>query len=146
MTFSLENAILWIEDLYFSRKQPFKNKNDLMMELFITNQQLFASQGVNWWTESSWLLVDYYDVLSAFYQLSFWRHPFTAEDSMVSKWYNTKFLHICRRNKLIYILNPWTWVHFPQTFIFGWTISLTTFLNLSLYNIQYVLLLFLTAF
>ncbi len=26
---------------------------------------------------------------------SFWRHPFTAEDPLVSKWYNAKFLQIC---------------------------------------------------
>ncbi len=35
--------------------------------------------------------------LWCFYQLfglSFWRHPFTEEDPLVSKWYNAKFLQI----------------------------------------------------
>ncbi len=27
--------------------------------------------------------------------LSFWRHPFIAEDPLVSKWCNAKFLQIC---------------------------------------------------
>ncbi len=27
--------------------------------------------------------------------LSFWRHPFTAEDPMLSKWWNATFLKIC---------------------------------------------------
>ncbi len=39
--------------------------------------------------------------------LSFWRHPFTAEDPLVSKWCNAKFLQICSddNNGLIYILD-----------------------------------------
>ncbi len=38
--------------------------------------------------------VDYYDVLWVF-GLSFWRHPFTADNLLVSKWCNAKFLQIC---------------------------------------------------
>ncbi len=37
-------------------------------------------------------------LLWCFYQLfglSFWRHPFTAEDPLVSKWCNATFLQIC---------------------------------------------------
>ncbi len=37
-------------------------------------------------------------LLWCFYQLfglSFWRHPFTAEDPLLSKWWNAKFLQIC---------------------------------------------------
>ncbi len=37
-------------------------------------------------------------LLWCFYQLfglSFWRHPFTAEDPLVSKWFNARFLQIC---------------------------------------------------
>ncbi len=37
--------------------------------------------------------------------LSFWRHPFTVEDPLVSKWRNAKFLCIWWRNKHIYMLN-----------------------------------------
>ncbi len=50
-----------------------------------------------------WSGVDYCDV----YQLSglsFWRHPFTAADPLLSKWCNATFLQIWWRNKLIYIL------------------------------------------
>ncbi len=38
------------------------------------------------------------DYLWCFYQLfglSFWRHPFTAEDTLVGIWCNAKFLQIC---------------------------------------------------
>jgi len=43
-----------------------------------------------------------------FYQLfglSFWRHPFTAEQALVSKWCNATFLQIWWKNKLILILD-----------------------------------------
>ncbi len=46
------------------------------------------------------------DNLWCFYQLfglSFWRHPFTAEHPLMSKWCNATFLQIWWRNKLIYI-------------------------------------------
>ncbi len=47
--------------------------------------------------------------LSCFYQLlglSFWRHPFTVKDPLVSKWCNTKFLQIYSNEETnIYILN-----------------------------------------
>ncbi len=33
-------------------------------------------------------------ILIAF-ELSFWRHPSTAEDPLVNKWCNAKFLKIC---------------------------------------------------
>ncbi len=56
----------------------------------------------------------------------FWRHPFTAEDPLVSKWCNATFLQICsdEKYKLLDILDGLGWVHFQQTFIFEWTISL----------------------
>ncbi len=50
-------------------------------------------------------------LLWCFYQLfvlSSWRHPFTAEDPLLSKWCNATFLQICfdeETNKLIYILD-----------------------------------------
>ncbi len=42
-----------------------------------------------------WSCVDYLWIIVMFYKLfglSFWRHPFTAEDPLVSKWYNATFL------------------------------------------------------
>ncbi len=105
MTFTLEKAILWKGD--FSWKQRFQVKNFLMMNLF----HKWITCGLLW----------------CFYQLfglSFWRHPFTAEDQLVSKWCNTKFM-FWWRNKLIYILEResrlffqyylsslmWAWFH-----------------------------------
>ncbi len=38
-------------------------------------------------------------------RLSFWRHPFTTEDPLVSKWCTATFLQIWWRNKLIHILD-----------------------------------------
>ncbi len=42
-------------------------------------------------------------LLWCFYQLSFWRHPFTAEHSLLRHWCRDTFLQIWWRNKLIYI-------------------------------------------
>ncbi len=90
-------------------------KSILIMDLFFTNMQLLASQDVNWWTGVVWITCG---LLWCFYQLfglSFWRHPFTAEDPSVSKWWNATFLQIWWRNKLIYILDGlkvWTFSDF----------------------------------
>ncbi len=67
-------------------------------------------------------------LLWCFYQLfglSFWRHPFTAEDPLVNKWYNATFLQIWWRNKLIYILDVMRVSTFSASFHFGWSILLT---------------------
>ncbi len=57
-------------------------------------------------------------LLWCFYQLfglSFWRHPFTAEDPLVNKWCNAKLLQIWWWSKLIYILDLGLgWVHFSK--------------------------------
>ncbi len=55
-----------------------------------------------------------------FYQfgLSFWRHPFNAEDPLVSKWCNAKFLQIQQKKKIssaFWIC--WGWVHFELKWI-----------------------------
>ncbi len=52
--------------------------------------------------------VDYLWIIVMFYQLfglSFWRHPFTAEDPLVSMWCNAKFLQICSDEETNCILN-----------------------------------------
>ncbi len=51
---------------------------------------------------------------------SFWRHPFTAEDPLVSKWYNVKFIHIyCDEAANSSTFNIiWRQVNFQQMFIF----------------------------
>ncbi len=54
----------------------------------------FVSQDVNQWIRVVWIIVMF---LSAVWTLSLWRHPFTAEDPLVSKWYNAKFLNfLCK--------------------------------------------------
>ncbi len=63
-------------------------------------------------------------LLWCFYQLfglSFWRHPFTAEDPLVSKWCNTKFLQICSDEETNSSTSwmAWEWV-FSSNFNF-WT-------------------------
>ncbi len=66
------------------------------MDLYI-----LSSQDVNWWTEVVWSTCG---LLWCFYQLfglSFWRHPFTADDPLLSKWWSATFLQIWWRNKLI---------------------------------------------
>ncbi len=56
-TNSPEKAKLWIEDSYFSQKQRFEVQNILMVDLFLTNTQLLASQDINWWTGVVWIIV-----------------------------------------------------------------------------------------
>ncbi len=56
-TFSLEEAILWIMDSYFSQKWWFEVKNIFVMDLFLTNTHLFTLQDVNWWTGVLWIIV-----------------------------------------------------------------------------------------
>ncbi len=92
-------------NMNISQKQQFKVKTVLIMDLSLTYTQLLASQDVNRWTGVVWITCG---LLWCFYQLfglSFWRHPFTAEDPLVSKWCNATFLQIWWRNKLIYILD-----------------------------------------
>ncbi len=76
--FSLEEALLWILDLYFGQKKQFKDGTG----------------------------VDYCDDFIMF-GLSFWRHPFTADDPLVSKW--------C---KLMYILNGLNLYFFAKLFLY----------------------------
>ncbi len=71
---------LWTHIL--ARSNGLKYLND---KLFLRNTQLFTSQDVNWWTEVVWVT---WGLLWCFYQLfglSFWRHPFTAEDPSVKQ-------------------------------------------------------------
>ncbi len=51
-------------------------------------------------------------------ELLFCRHPFTAEDQLVSKWCDATFFYICSDDaaKLIYILMTWGWEIFQQIF------------------------------
>ncbi len=57
--------------------------------------QHFTSKDINWWTGVVWIIVIFFQL----FELSFWRHPFTAEDPLVSKWCNAIFLQICSNDK-----------------------------------------------
>ncbi len=51
--------------------------------------------------------------------LSFWWHPFTAEDPLVSKWRNDEFLQtVLMKNKLIYSINCQQVFHFGAIYSF----------------------------
>ncbi len=72
-------------------------------------------------------------LLWCFYQLfelSFWRHPFTAEDPLLSKWCNVKFLKICsdEETKSSVSWMAWGGVHLQQIKIVKF-LSLTWFLK-----------------
>ncbi len=73
---------------YFNQKQRFEVKNFLMMVyfFFINSFSLFSMliDGL----DECGLLVDY---RWCFYQLSFWRHPFTGEGPLMSKGCNANF-------------------------------------------------------
>ncbi len=97
-----------------------------MMHLLFTNMQLFISQYINWCTGVVWITCG---LLWCFYQLfglSFWRHPFTAEDPLVSKWCNATFLKIWTHketNSTSWM--AWVCVNVQPIIIFGWTIPFT---------------------
>ncbi len=60
-----------------------------------------------------------YGLLWCFYQLfglSFWRHPFTVEDPLVSKWCNATFLQICSDEETNSSTSwmAWGWVKFQR--------------------------------
>ncbi len=88
-TFSLEKTILWIIDTYFNHKWLFIVITFQWGIYFLQTHSFMKT----WMDELEWC-----GLLWCFYQLfgfSFWRHPFTAEDPLVSKWCNATFLQIC---------------------------------------------------
>ncbi len=69
-------------------------------------------------------------LLWCFYQLfglSFWRHPFTAEDVLMNMRCNATFLQISsdKESNSSSSWMAWGWVYFQQIFISGWTIPLS---------------------
>ncbi len=105
-------------DSYFGQQKWFKLK---CPDMFLTDTLLFVSQDVNWWTGCISLTCG---LLWCFYQLfglSFWRHPFTAEDPLVSKWWNATFLQIWWRRKKNSSTSwkAWGWENFWQFAFLG---------------------------
>ncbi len=108
---------------YFSWKQMFWSYKSLNGVFDYYKHSLFLRKILNDGLESSGLLWCFYQLFG----LSLWRHPFTVEDPLVSKWCNTKFLQICSSedtNSTTFWM-VWGRVILQQFFIFGWTIPLT---------------------
>ncbi len=98
-------------DSHFGQKQQFEVKNVLMIDLFLTNTQLLASQDINWCTGVVWIIVMF---LSAV-----WTLILTAPIHCRGKWWNATFLQIWWRNKFIYILDGLRVSTFSSNFHFG---------------------------
>ncbi len=119
--FTLEEAILCLEDSYFTQTQQFEVKNILIMNLFITNMQLFSSQDVNWWAGVMWIIVIFFSCLNSHYDGT---HSLQRIHWQVMHC-NVKFLQICSDEEANSTFGmAWEWVHFQRIFIFGWTIPL----------------------
>ncbi len=73
MTFSAEKAI-WIEDSYLSQKQQLEVKN---MDLFLLTYNFSLHKML---TSVMWITCELLECFYQFLGLSFWRHPFTAEE------------------------------------------------------------------
>ncbi len=97
--FSLEEAILWIMDSYFSWKQ------------------LVSSPDVKWWTGVVW-------ILWCFYQTLILTAPIHCRASIAERLMQKHISTIWWRNKLITSLMACGWVNYQQISIFGWTILL----------------------
>ncbi len=84
-----EESLLWITN-YFCQSQQFTVKMSwwicFLQPRSFSTEKTFIDR-----LEFCGLLVDYCDVLIRCLT-SFWRHPFSAEDPLVSKWCNAKFL------------------------------------------------------
>ncbi len=80
--------------VFFVQKQQFKDKTPWWISFLQTcsfSLYKMVIDGLEW----RGLPVDYCDIFYQLFGLSFWRHPFTVEDPLVSKWCNAKFLQIC---------------------------------------------------
>ncbi len=53
---------------------------------------------ITWWTGVVWITCGLLWCFYKLFGLSFWRHPFTAEDPLVNKWWNATFLHRFHKN------------------------------------------------
>ncbi len=105
-----------------------------MMDLFLTNMQLFTSQELNWWSRVVWIIVKY---LSAVWSL-FWWHPFTAEDPWASKWCNAKFLQMCSEEETNSFTFGMTWMR-VNTFLANFHFWVNCFFKMHL--LSYIILL-----
>ncbi len=130
MTFSLGKAILGIEDLYLVRSNGLMLKKIFLMDLFLTNTQLFTSlhkmliDGLEW----RGLIVDYCHVFISCLDPhsdgthSLHRIHWGASGGMMN--FSKSVLMKTQTASWM----AWGWVNVQQIFIFGWTIPLITFI------------------
>ncbi len=92
----------WIEYSFYRQKQ---RKLNVLIDLVITNTQLFTSQNIIDWLNH----VDYSC------QQLLGRHPFTVEDPLVNKWCYAEFLQICSDGETNSSTSwmAWEWVGKP---------------------------------
>ncbi len=88
-TFSLEEALLWIMDLYFVQKWWFKVKTSYWYICFIQIHRFSLHKTLTDGLEWCGLLW----CLNQLFGLPFWRHPFTPEDPLVNKLCIARFFH-----------------------------------------------------
>ncbi len=115
----------------FEYKLHINNETRLLCQIFVDNVWLL------FWPEAmvksalrGYLMDWNRGLLWCFYQLfelSFWRHPFTADDLLVSKWCKATFLQICSDEETNSSTSwmAWGWVNFWHIFNFGWTIPIS---------------------
>ncbi len=84
--------------IVFKQEASILRKNVLVMDWFLTNCCFSFHKTVT----DDWTVVDYCDVFISCLD-SFWRHPFTAEDPLMSKRCDTTFLQIKFSSKLNFL-------------------------------------------
>ncbi len=99
-----ELHLIWIRTRITATRNCLKLKR-LKTDRLVSYEQLYTSQLVNWCTGVVCITCELLWCFNQLFGLSFWRHPFTAEDTLLGKWWNATFLQNWWRNKLIYILD-----------------------------------------
>ncbi len=80
----------------------------------------FCLHNVNWWTGVVWITCGLLWCFYHLFGLSFWRHPFTAEHPLLSKWCNDTFLQIYIMDGLrvnIFSANFHFWVNYSFKYL-----------------------------
>ncbi len=120
-TFFLEQVSLWIMESYFGQE--------------LWNMQLFTSQYINWWT-GMWIAAQLLWYVHQLFGLSFWRHPFTAEDPLVSDvMLNFSKSVLMKKQPHLHL----GWPESEYMLIYGWTILLMQSLSFKKNHVHVVL-------
>ncbi len=97
-----ELHLIWIRTRITATRNCLKLKR-LKTDRLVSYEQLYTSQLVNWCTRVVCITCELLWCFNQLFGLSFWRQPFTVEDTLPGKWWNATFLQNWWRNKLIYI-------------------------------------------